>query len=329
MGRRRKQKMLGSQLQVLRFLLEFLQEADTASWDETRPELLNQEVEEVKKKWKALKSEYQEKVNEVEEMIPQLLEKIELIHEKKTGLEEALHRYHAQKAVAEEKAKERQQHLQELFQKQQLVVQKCQLQMEQLKDEIQKLEQSVERWIQTVHSDSTLAGLLSNLEGVTLVSAEEKELVLELNVRERTEIPPLRVTLHWTSEEEFRVKTEDPMPRLPAELQRGSTSHVVPVILELHCWYQSHARLLTELNGLQERFAIDWLPADRKLLFLEGKRQHTLVIESGYPVSGGVRLLPVQGAGLCNTSDNIKPPMENPSVTDWLEYLHSAPKFST
>ncbi|XP_056394835.1 ZW10 interactor-like [Hyla sarda] len=329
MGRRRKQKMLGSQLQVLRFLLEFLQEADTANWEDTSPEILNQEVEEVKKKWKSLKCEYQEKVVEVEETIPLLLEKIQLIHDKKTELEEALHRYQAQKVIAEEKAKERQQHLQEVFQKQQLVVQKCQIQIEQLKGEIQKLEQSVECWIQAVHSDSTLAGLLNNLEGVTLVSAEEKELVLDLNVCKETEISPLRVTLHWTSEEEIKVETEDPMPRLPTELQCGATSHIIPIILELQSWYQSHARLLKEMKDLQERFTIDWLPTQMKLLFFKGDKQHTLVIEPGYPMSGGVRLLSGKGAEPCNTADNFKPPVENPSVSDWLEYLQSSPESST
>ncbi|XP_075181072.1 outer kinetochore KNL1 complex subunit ZWINT [Anomaloglossus baeobatrachus] len=96
MERRRKQKMLCSQLQVLRFLLELLQEADTANWEEMSPELLNKEVEEVKQKWKALRCEYQEKVTEVEEVIPQLLEKIQLIQERRTQLEEAMARYQAQ-----------------------------------------------------------------------------------------------------------------------------------------------------------------------------------------------------------------------------------------
>ncbi|CAH2317078.1 ZW10 interactor [Pelobates cultripes] len=45
MERRRKQKMLCSQLQVLRFLLEFLEKADTASWEETSPEILKKELQ--------------------------------------------------------------------------------------------------------------------------------------------------------------------------------------------------------------------------------------------------------------------------------------------
>ncbi|XP_040298761.1 ZW10 interactor isoform X1 [Bufo bufo] len=326
MERRRKQKMLCSQLQVLRFLLEFIKEADIVNWEETNPELLNQEVEEVKQKWKSLKSQYQEKVNEVEEIIPQLLEKIQLVHEKKTQLEETLQRYHTQKLIAEEKAKERQQHLQDVFQKQQLVVQKCQVQIEQLKDELQKLEQSVDCWIQTVSRDSTFVGILHAQQVVSLVSIGEKELALDLNVSEKTQIAPLRVNLHWTSEEEFQVETEDPVLRLPPELQRGATTHITPVILELQCWYQSHARLLVELKKIQERFPIDWLPNERKILFLKGNKQHSLVIEPGYPVSGGVRLL---GGEPCNSSDNFKPPAENPSLSDWLEYLHSNPNFST
>ncbi|CAN2389197.1 hypothetical protein PRIEUP_LOCUS4529, partial [Pristimantis euphronides] len=320
MERCRKQKMLRSQLQVLHFLLEFLQKADTANWEDTNQDLLNQEIEEVKKKWKSLKSEYQEKVNEIEEMVPQLLEKIQLIHKKKTQLEESLQRYRSQKAIAEEKAKERERHLQEDFQKQQLVVQKCQDQIEQLKGEIQKLEQSADFWTQSVNRDSSLLGLLRKLQGMSLVSVDEKELVVDLNVTEMAEIPPLRVKLHWTCEEKFQVETEGCMAALPPELQHGTTSHITPTIAELQCWYRSHAKLLKELNELRERFAIDWLPTERKLLFLRGNKQHSLMIEPGYPVSGGIQLL---GADPCSVSDDIKPPVENPSLSDWLEYLHS------
>ncbi|XP_073496520.1 outer kinetochore KNL1 complex subunit ZWINT isoform X2 [Phyllobates terribilis] len=321
MERRRKQKMLCSQLQVLRFLLELLQEEDTANWEEMSPELLNKEVEEVKKKWKSLRSEYQEKVNEVEELIPQLLEKIQLIQERKTQLEEAMERYQAQ-------AKERLQHLQEVFQEQQLVVQKCQVQMEQLKDEVQTLEQSVDRWIRTVNRDSKLAGLLS-MHGVSLLAVGENELLLDLHIIGKTEMPPLRVNLHLSSEGEFQLAPEDAKLTLPPELQRGATSHIVPIILELQCWYRSHARLLKELKELHERFAIEWRPAERQLLFLHRNKQHRLAIGAGYPVSGGVWLLSVTGAGPCDTADKLKPPVENPSLSDWLEYLHGYPDYST
>ncbi|XP_071981128.1 outer kinetochore KNL1 complex subunit ZWINT isoform X2 [Engystomops pustulosus] len=314
MERRRKQKMLCSQLQVLQLLLGFLQEADTANWEETSPELLSQEVEEMKKKWKSLKSEYKKTVTEVEELIPQLLEKIQLVQEKKTQLEVALQQYQIQAA-------KRQQHLKEVFQKQQLVIQKCQIHIEQLKDEIQKLEQSADCWMQTVSRDTTLASLQNTLQGMSLVSVGDQELVLDLNVRNKCEIAPLRVTLHWTSEGEFQVETVDSMLRLPPELQRGATSHITPIILELQCWYQSYASLLKEMKDLHERFAIDWLPTERKLLFLKGKKQYSLAIEPGYPTSGGISLL---GAEPCNTSD-FKPPLEKPSLSDWLEYLQSCP----
>ncbi|XP_077140238.1 outer kinetochore KNL1 complex subunit ZWINT isoform X1 [Ranitomeya variabilis] len=321
MERRRKQKMLCSQLQVLRFLLELLQEADTANWEEMSPELLNKEVEEVKKQWKSLRSEYQEKVNEVEELIPQLLEKIQLIQERKTQLEETMERYQAQ-------ARERQQHLQEVYQEQQVVVQKCQIQIAQLKDEVQELEQSVACWIRTVSRDAKFAGLLS-MHGVSLLSVGENELLLDLHVINKTEIPPLRVNLHLSSEGDFQVEPEDSMLTLPPELRRGAISHIIAIILELQCWYQSHATLLKELKELQQRFAIDWQPAERQLVFLNRNKQHRLAIGPGYPVSGGVRLLSVKGAEPCATADKIKPPVENPSLSDWLEYLHGYPDYST
>ncbi|XP_075691049.1 outer kinetochore KNL1 complex subunit ZWINT isoform X2 [Rhinoderma darwinii] len=321
--------MLYSQLHVLHSLHDFLQEAHSANWEETGPGILNQEVEQVKKKWKALKSEYQEKVKEVEEMIPQLLERIQLIQEKKTQLEETLQRYNTQKALAEEKAEEKRQHLQEVFQKQQLVLQKCQVQLKQLKDAVQKLEQSADCWNQIVNRNWTLAGLMNTLQRVSMVSVAEKELVLDINVSEKIEIPPLRVNLRWTSEGAFQVETEGSLPRLPPELQRWPTSHITPTILELQCWFQCNARLMNELKELQKRFAIDWLPIERQLLFSKGNNQHRLAIALGYPMSGGVRLLSVKTGEPSHVSDNIKPPGENPSLSDWLEYLHRSPDFST
>lgn len=60
------------------------------------PFLSDKEREMVRQKWKGLKSEYLNKVKEVEELLPQLIEKIELLQEKKNQLEASLQRYQDQ-----------------------------------------------------------------------------------------------------------------------------------------------------------------------------------------------------------------------------------------
>ncbi|KAM9324265.1 outer kinetochore KNL1 complex subunit ZWINT [Gastrophryne carolinensis] len=321
MERRKKQKMLCSQLQVLRLLIEFLQEASTANWEESNLESLSKEVASVRQKWKALKSEYQNKVQEVEKNLPQLLEKIQLLQDKKMQLEECLQRYLSQRAVKEKQA---QQELQEVIQKQQQVLQKCQDQIKLLKSEVGRLEQSAESWIQTVNRDSSLVSLLESLQGMSLVSVGEKELVLDISTG-HSDVMPLRVNVHVTSEGRFHIEAENSMPDLPPELQCGTTNHMTAVILELACWYQSHGRLLAEMRELQERFAIDWLQEERKLLLLKGSTQYTLCVEPGYPQSGGIRLLSSKGSEQAAVTAHIQPPDERPTLRAWLEYLQSLP----
>ncbi|CAH2318191.1 ZW10 interactor-like [Pelobates cultripes] len=93
--------MLCSQLQVLRFLLEFLEKADTASWEETSPEILNREVKEVKQSWKLLKAEYHEKVKDIKELLPELLQKQHRLRRGKERLECVLQQYRQQREMAE------------------------------------------------------------------------------------------------------------------------------------------------------------------------------------------------------------------------------------
>ncbi|XP_040180467.1 uncharacterized protein LOC120914076 [Rana temporaria] len=315
----KKQKILCNQLQVLRFLLEFLQEASTVGWKDSNPKLPNKEMEMVRQKWKGLKSEYLNKVKEVEELLPQLLEKMQILQEKKNQLEASLQRYQDQR---ETKGRQAKQELREALQKQQQVVQKCQDHIQQLKVQVERLEQSAESWIQSVKKDSSLLELLRTLQGMSLVSVEDKGMVLDLYAGEEA-VAPLRINVHFTSEEQFQIKTEVSMPGLPPELQHGATSHITSVILELQCWYRSHGHLLEEMRALQDRFSIDWLPVERQVLLLKDSKRYTLYVEPGYPQSGGVKLITVKELETDASSSHLKPPGEHPSLTTWLEYLQT------
>ncbi|XP_018084814.1 uncharacterized protein LOC108698093 isoform X1 [Xenopus laevis] len=329
MERRRKQKMLCGQLQVLRFLLEFLQQADTANWEETSAKSASQEVEEMKGKWKRLKAEYEEKVKEVEEMLPMLLQRLELLHGKREAIEEIVRRYEQKKAAVEalqeSQMKEKVQKLQGAVQNQQVNVQKGHVHIQQLQGTLEKLEQSLDGWIQTVSRDSQLCHLLQTLHGVSVVSIGDSELTLDLSVDEKSETLPLQVTLRWTPSGDLCIESASSVPSLPQDLLDGSVSHLTPVILELQCWYRSQAQLLKEIGELQGRFSIDWVPEKRNLLFLKGKMQCTLYLGPGYPLSKQVQLVSLKGAPQGIDPGTCKPSIENPSLTDWLEYLHTCP----
>ncbi|XP_053330241.1 uncharacterized protein LOC128504037 isoform X2 [Spea bombifrons] len=316
----RKQKMLCGQLQVLHFLLEFLEEADTANWDEAAPEILSHKLEEVKRHWKLLKAQYQEKVREVEGIIPQLVDRQQLLREKQKLLEESLQRYQRQKeetnSVLQKRTEQEAERLQDFAQRQRQVVQKCAIQIHQLEEEVKRLEESASSWVQTV------SRLLTALQGFSVVSVEENTLVLDVD--ETTDVP-LRLTLRWSPQGGLQVETDGLVPAPPCELLAGSVSHVKSVILELQAWYRSQGHVLRELSGLQDRFAVDWLPAERTLLFLKGSTQCLLFVEPGYPATGGIQLKSVKSGRLSLDPATLKPPGEEPSLCDWLEYLQSCP----
>ncbi|XP_049649277.1 TMF-regulated nuclear protein 1-like [Accipiter gentilis] len=109
-----------------------------------------------------------------------------------------------------------------------------------------------------------------------------------------------------------------PPPPLPPPLGPG--------LLELQgrCW--EGRPLWAEVEQLQRRFALDWEPELGRLRVLGGPRGSetvwTLELEAGYPGrGGGVRLLPPP-AGV----PAISPPSASPTLTEWLELLVGTPK---
>ncbi|KAM4605824.1 outer kinetochore KNL1 complex subunit ZWINT isoform 2-T2 [Discoglossus pictus] len=325
MERRRKQKILCDQLHVLRLMLEFLEQADDNNWEE---EIFSEglKAEQAKQNWKTLKAAYQDKIQDAESTLPQLLQRLQSLKEKKWLLEESLQRYQSQKTTADtlmkNKVSQKHQCLQDVVQSQTLVVEKCQVHICQLQGELTSLEQSVSSWMQTVSRDSELQTLLQTLQAFSLESVGDNQLVLDLHVGDKEEIAPLRVTLKWTPQGDLQIKGDGSVPAIPRELQDGAISDV-RVILQLQDWYRGQARLLMELGALQERFAADWLPDERLLRFLKGSAQFTLHVTPGYPHSGAVQLVSMKGVRPGIDPGTCKPPVETPSLTDWLEYLDS------
>ncbi|XP_026532166.1 ZW10 interactor-like [Notechis scutatus] len=90
---RKTQKLMYTQLQVLKFLLDFLDSAPRIQ--DASDSTVRKEMEEAKKQWKALKADYQQQVEAIKGAVPQILAKQEEVQSRARLLEEALQRYQA------------------------------------------------------------------------------------------------------------------------------------------------------------------------------------------------------------------------------------------
>ncbi|XP_048343580.1 ZW10 interactor-like isoform X1 [Sphaerodactylus townsendi] len=88
---RKTQKLLFWQLQVVKFLLDFLDSAP--GFQDASCSGVRNEMAEAKQQWKALKAEYQDKVEAIREAVPQTLARLEEARCKAKLLEEVLGRY--------------------------------------------------------------------------------------------------------------------------------------------------------------------------------------------------------------------------------------------
>ncbi|KAK6311493.1 hypothetical protein J4Q44_G00171570 [Coregonus suidteri] len=75
-----------------------------------------------------------------------------------------------------------------------------------------------------------------------------------------------------------------------------------------------------------QRFAIDWRPGQRLLVFLKtASRVCNLGVEEGYPSKGTATLISVRRDGELVDNAVLQPPQKTPSLTEWLEFLSSSP----
>ncbi|XP_042701938.1 ZW10 interactor isoform X4 [Chrysemys picta bellii] len=330
-----------SQLHVVKFLLEFLDQRDSAPFDQkTKEAAVRSEMVQAKQQWKELKAGYQQRVEAIEGAVPCVLAQLEKGQHLAQRLKEALVQYEAQRHEAEKKARDarerRQKEQQQLEERQQQLEEQAALlrsrleaqrqELHRLQGELQSQECVASGWREKVERSSALCQLLETLQGVRLVSASGDEIDMELTPGPQPTTPdpqaatpdpqPLRLTLCWAEDGSVRVRSHSPLFPAPAPC-----ADVRGTVLELQHRYRQLAPLLTEIQALQTRFPIDWQPQERRLRFLQPSAVWTLAVEPGYVGSGGVRLLAVQGQHGPGDPGAWKPPQETPSLREWLEYL--------
>ncbi|KAM6474832.1 outer kinetochore KNL1 complex subunit ZWINT [Liasis olivaceus] len=333
---RKTQKLMYTQLQVLKFLLDFLDSAPCIQ--DASDSAVRKEMEEAKKQWKALKADYQQQVEAIKGAVPQILAKQEEVRSRARLLEEALQCYQAKKEEVEEKARsaqkrylkeqellrERQQQLERQVAELQDRLQEQRKELECLQGEVGEQESQARIWREKMQRVSDFRGLLETLQGVKVICVSENDMEVELTSHPQPGISVphcLKLHLHWGEDGNVTLQSDSPSFLLPVVLPLGTCSTIKGVLLELQHSYSQQAQLLAEIELLQNCFAIDWQPEKRLLSYLKPSSTCSLYVESGYPTSGQVRLLSIKTQHGTVDVTSYKPPQEKPSLQNWLVYL--------
>nr|XP_015217739.1 PREDICTED: ZW10 interactor-like [Lepisosteus oculatus] len=345
MDSREKHKVLVRQLWVLDSLLSLLETLDTSTLSEGRSSV--DTGTEDRDQWKALKSQYKDEIQEVESLITVFKEKVDEVLARKEALCQLLHTLEQKKeeckekqrikAGKQQKARERAervcarvQELEAALERGRHGLQLSGQRVSELQAQLSGAQQSLDTWSRA-HSRLQLElQRLDGLSGVRVLSVRERELHVELNPRllcPSLDLLPLSLSLRWTSDDLFTLQLssagrsllEDVSSRRPLQDARSA-------LLEVMQLYVEQGSLLAEIQRLHSRFAIDWRPAERKLVFLKtASIVCTLSVEEGYPTSGRVQLVSVQGGAQSLNIAGLQPPLGKPSLTEWLEFLTCCP----
>ncbi|XP_070597336.1 outer kinetochore KNL1 complex subunit ZWINT isoform X2 [Erythrolamprus reginae] len=333
---RKTQKWMYTQLQVLKFLQDFLDSVPHIQ--DASDSAVRKEMEEAKKEWKALKADYQQQVDAINGTVPQILAKQEEVQSRTRVLEEALQRYRAKKEEIEEKSRdaqerhleeqellrERHQQLEQQVAELQDRLQKQQKELEFLQGEIGQQEAEAKIWQEKMQRVSDFRGLLETLQGVKVICVSESDMELELTSQPQPEISApcgLKLRLHWGKEGNVTLQSDSLTFLLPGELPLGTCSTLKGLLLELQHSYSQQAQLLAEIELLQNCFAIDWQPEKRLLSYLKPSSTCSLYVESGYPDGGQIRLHSIKTPQGKIDVTSYKPPQKTPSLQNWLMYL--------
>ncbi|XP_041122732.1 uncharacterized protein si:dkey-225f5.4 [Polyodon spathula] len=330
----RKNKLLCRQLHVLDSLLSVLETMDPQNLDQD-PQDFRASEKEMHEMWKGLKCQFQEERLQNEAQIAVALEKGRQLQEARRALEELLHKLELKKAKFEENQqsqiakqqqdKDRVQYFLQRREELEAAVEQGRRNLQRCEESVLQLAQEVQDMQRQVVQDTRELNRTLELQGVRILSLSEDGITVQLLTSSHTE--PLHMSLHWRGDETLHVQMSSAGAGLcEAMLLREPLEDMKSVILEaLHC-YSSQASLLSDIQRLQGRFAIDWQAADRRLLFLKSSSVVcTLSLGEWFPSRWQIQLVSVQGRAQPVDPASLRPPQLNPSLQDWLEFLSSSP----
>lgn len=323
---RRTQKVLWRQLFVLDSMLSLLEGRSL----ESARQLLTQAcppqpVGGARASWKALKVRDRLGAEQTEELLQSLQVKMQQISDRRRLLEELVEELQHKQQQCEQ--------LSSSLRTAQNALQACDRRLAQLGAESDATLGHLIGW-QRVRDE--LQQYLSAVQGCTqvyLLSFNQWELSVELRPRplsEETseELEPLRLRVSWGHRDTFSLQVEGGVAHLAEDCVSGRWSELQATLGRVLQQHSSQFQLLLEIQGLRSSFAIDWRPAQRLLVYLKSASLVChLLVEEGYPSSGGVRLLSVTRDGRAVDTSGLEHhhPPPGSSLTSFLVFLCSSP----
>nr|XP_017210243.1 ZW10 interactor isoform X1 [Danio rerio] len=334
---RRKQKQVFRQLFVVDDMIQLL--AGLESVDQLLDEPCPQNPGNgARSAWKTLKAEYQEKVEEMEGLISTLQIRMEELQAKRQTLNSLLSTLEMKKEECKEKeritAKQNQRaekqisfQLEDSLQAAQNAMHLCDGQLSKLKDEIEKRQARINDWTLLRDGLQSLVTMTHRGMQYRLLSVSPSELCLEILTHAGEKpLEPLRVTITMTTKDKFHLQVLQGTAGLVEEAMNGPLRQVSVALEEVMEKYISQGEMLSEIQSLRARYAIDWCPAEKLLIFLKtATKVCHLRVEEGYPSHGRAVLLSVRKDGNLLDINDLQPPVQHPVLTEWLEFLSSNP----
>ncbi|XP_048846521.1 uncharacterized protein si:dkey-225f5.4 [Brienomyrus brachyistius] len=340
---RRKLKVMGQQLCVLDYMLKLLESVESPE------ELLNSSCPKdtddfAYAQWKALKNQHREGAQGVQDCIVSVQEKMEQANEKREMIAQLMVTLERKIAEAKEKAKQKMKMDRKTEREASVKLQEVQAAQEasqeglrvtkqriaNLEAEISSCSARLDNWVLLKDQLQRSVQATLGLTGYRLQWVGEKTLHIELSPQacrpSLGHLEPLSLSLTWETDGTFDLEVFQGTVGVIPESLHGPISQVSATLLEVMQRYLSQGEMLAEIQKLHTRFAIDWQPAQQELVFLKSASVVCCFrVDTGYPRTGSVTLMSVRGEkGLVSTAA-LQPPQENPSLTEWLEYLSSCP----
>lgn len=269
-------------------------------------------------RWKALKMESLSGGEETETLLQRLQEKIQQIHTKRHTLTQLIAQLHSKKQQCEQ--------LLGSLQKAQNALQICDHQLMSLEAESALCQ--LTDWQRIRDELQAVVSSAQDVMQINLLSITQSELRVELRPRppsplSSNELEPLQLSITWSHDDRFTLQGSEGL----LDSVSGRRSELGAALLEILRNYMEQFLLLAEIQELRSSFAIDWFPAERRLVFLKSALLVCeLLVEEGYPKEGGVSLQAARRDGHPVDPTLLKP-LSDLSLTGWLVFLHTSPHF--
>ncbi|KAK5607830.1 hypothetical protein CRENBAI_010462 [Crenichthys baileyi] len=329
--RRRVQKVLWRQLFVLDSMMSLLEGLASAQQLMTQP-CPPQPEGGAHSRWKALKAENRSGMEKTETLLRSLQERVQQINTRRHRLTQLVQQLHSKRQQQEQLAVS--------LLKAQNALRSCDHQLRQLRAESEAALSQLISWQRIRDTLQEHVGAMQELMQIKLISFDQSEVLVEIRPRlssnsSASELEPLRLSITCRHDDRFilRITNSDQQQQVDEELaglvggsSSGRWTELSAALLEVLQYYMGQVGLLCEIRSLRSRFAIDWCPAQRLLVYLKSASLVChLEVEEGYPSGGRARLCSVRRDGQPIDMSGLKPHKAELSLTEWLVFLCSSP----